>query len=162
MVPAGTTHDRQVPLPRREQSRRGFDRSGVAASSPPDCINRYTRPGKSPGSYARRFAPQGVGFRASRTRCRKAALNEQGTRGVQRKALNRPQLEHFGLEGWFRTSSPRRLPRRASLSGVSVPEVRFEPFAYVPALGRKGNACGRCGLPSLHATRLRADPKSPE
>lgn len=132
-MPAGTTHDRQARLPRREQSRRGFDRSGVVTSSTQLCFYRHSMPSKSPGSFSRRFAPQGVGFREVRARCRKAALNEQGTRGVRRRALNRSQLERLSLEGWSRTSSPRRLPRRAPLSGVSVPEARFESFACVLA-----------------------------
>ena len=69
-----------------------------------------------------------------RARCRKAALNEQGTRGVRRKTLNRSQLERLSLEEWSRTSLSRRLPRPAPLRGVSVPEVRFESFAYCPPI----------------------------
>lgn len=92
-----------------------------------------TRPSKSPGSFSRRFAPQGVDFRELRARCRKAALNEQGTRGARRKALNRSQLECLSLGEWSRTSLSRRLPRQASLRGVSVPEVRFESLARCPS-----------------------------
>jgi hypothetical protein len=88
-----------------------------------------------------------------RPRCRKTALNEQGTRGVRRKALNRSQLECLSLEEWSRTSLLRRLPRPAPLRGVSVPEVRFGSFAYVPR-SRKGSACDHCEQPSPHATRL--------
>lgn len=121
-----------------------------------------TRPSKSPGSFSRRFAPQGVGFRELRARCRKAALNEQGTRGARRKALNRSELEISTLRGGARTSLSRRLPRWASLRGASVPEVRFEPFARVPVLATEGTVCDRCGLPSPHVTRLWADPKSPQ
>lgn len=97
-----------------------------------------TGPSKSPGSCSRWFAPQRADSGEPCTRCRKAALNEQGTRGARQKVLNRPPLERLGLDGWSCTSSPRRLSRRAPLSGVSVPEARFEPFASVPALCRGG------------------------
>lgn len=89
-----------------------------------------------------------------RARCRKAALNEQGTRGVRQKVLNRPALEHLGLGERSRTSLSWRLPRPAALRGVSVPEVRFESFACVPVLVTEGSACDPCGQPSPQATRL--------
>lgn len=66
-----------------------------------------------------------------RARRRKAMLNEQGTRGDRRRALNRPELGHLGFGEWSSTSAAWRLPRRAPLRGVSVPEVRFESFARV-------------------------------
>jgi hypothetical protein len=110
----------------------GSIESGVVTSSPQLCFYRHSMSSKLPGSFSRRFAPQGVGFREVRARCRKTALNEQGTRGARRKALNRSELECLGLGEWSRTSLSRRLPRRAALSGVSVPEVRFESFAQCP------------------------------
>jgi hypothetical protein len=94
-----------------------------------------------------------------RARCRKAALNEQGTRGARRKALNRSELECLSLGERSRTSLSRRLPRPAALRGVSVPEVRFESFASVPVLVTVGNVCDLCGQPSPHATRLSGRPK---
>lgn len=129
----------------------------------PDCVYRHGTLSKSPGSFSRRLAPQGAGFREGRARCRKTALSEQGTRGTRRRALNRRQLECLSFGEWSRTSLSRRLPRPASLRGVSVPEVRFESFAYVP-LARHGWAAPVTSVGSrAHTPRdSRANPKSPQ
>jgi len=159
--PARRTTGRRV-FPRREQSRRGSIEV-VWWRARPGCVYRHGTPSKSPGSFSRRFAPQGVGFRELRARCRKAALNEQGTRGARRKALNRPQLECLSLGEWSRTSLSRRLPRRASLRGVSVPEVRFESFAYARRVCHGGAApVTSVGSRARMPRDFRADPKSPQ
>jgi hypothetical protein len=113
-----------------------------------------TRSSKSPGSFSRRFAPQGVGFREVLARCRKAALNEQGTRGVRRKALNRSQLECLSLGEWSRTKLVAAVTAAStsSRSERARGEVRVVR-AMSPDHG-KGSACDLCGQPSPHATRL--------
>lgn len=128
----------------------------------PTVFYRHTRPSKSSGSFSGRLAPQGVRFRELRARCRKAVLNEQDTRGARRKALNRSQLECLSLGERCSHQLVAAVTAVRSLRGASVSEVRFESFAYVPVLSRTGSACDLCGQPSPHATRLWADPKSPQ
>jgi len=133
---------------RRTTGRRAFpdvsNRAGVRLKwcgdeLDPTVFYRHRTPSESPGSFSRRFCPVRGGFPELRARCRKAALNEQGTRGARRKTLNRSQLECLSFGEWFRTGLSRRLPRPATLRGVSVPEVRSESFAYVPR-ARRGRA----------------------
>jgi hypothetical protein len=65
------------------------------------CGDELDRPGRA--SHLVRDStvlPRKGWLSRSRARCREAALNEQGTRGFRRRALNRSQLEGLGLGGW--------------------------------------------------------------